>query len=69
MTALISPEDEPAVRLFAFGAALLAITVGRSVTVITPDGVPVAIDSRVLEEARLIADAVVAEAKRLGVAK
>ncbi len=66
---LMTPEDEPAVRLLAFSAALLAITVRENTRVGHTDagGVFQGIETRAacLSEARAIADAIVAEGKRL----
>jgi hypothetical protein len=59
MTALITPEDEPAVRLLVFGAALLAIAVRQATRTNT------GISEYTLLEVHAIVDAVITEAKRL----
>jgi len=63
MTSLIKPEDEAHVRLLVFGAALLAIATRGDVR--DGGGTTKQIACHVEGEALAIADAVVAEAKRL----
>lgn len=69
MSELISPKDEPTVRLLVFGAALLAIAMRRATIDVSgfERGLKPALefDEVAATEARFIADAVVQEAKRL----